>query len=75
MELNVLTVRLGEEMEARLNELAATTKQSKSAIIKDALREHLEDMEDLRDALASLNDPNDKWLTSEQIKKELRFED
>ncbi|MEQ9116528.1 MAG: DUF6290 family protein [Rickettsiales bacterium] len=71
----MLTVRLGEEMEARLNELAATTKQSKSAIIKDALREHLEDMEDLRDALASLNDPNDKWLTSEQIKKELRFED
>lgn len=71
----MLTVRLGEEMEAKLNELAATTKQSKSAIIKDALREHLEDMEDLRDALASLNDPNDKWLTSEQVKKELGLED
>jgi len=67
----MITVRLGEEIEAKLNELAISTNKTKSAIIKDALIEHLEDIEDIRDAKKRLNEPNQRYYTTAEVKAEI----
>ncbi|MGE4266714.1 MAG: DUF6290 family protein [Deferribacterales bacterium] len=43
----MLTVRLPEEIEARLNELSEKTGRPKSYYIREAVENYLEDMEDL----------------------------
>lgn len=42
----MLTIRLPEDMEARLNILAKTTKRPKSFYVREALVRSLEDIED-----------------------------
>lgn len=42
----MLTIRLPEDMEARLNTLAKTTKRPKSFYVREALERSLEDIED-----------------------------
>ena len=42
----MLTVRLPENLEKRLNALAAVTKRSKSYYVREAIERVLEDMED-----------------------------
>ncbi|MCD8554120.1 DUF6290 family protein [Seleniivibrio sp.] len=43
----MLTVRLPEEIETRLNELSEKTGRPKSYYIREAVENYLEDMEDL----------------------------
>jgi len=54
-----LTVRLGPELEARLNELAEATGRSKSHYVRQALEEFLEDRADYLLAISVLerNEP------------------
>lgn len=42
----MLTIRLPEDMEARLNVLAKTTKRPKSFYVREALERSIEDIED-----------------------------
>ncbi len=42
-----ISIRLPEDMEARLEKLAARTGRSKTFYVTEAIREHLADLEDL----------------------------
>jgi len=50
MRCPMLTVRLPEEIENRLNALAEQTGRPKSYYVKEAIENYLEDMEDIFDA-------------------------
>ena len=43
----MIAVRLPEEIEARLTELARRTGRSKTFYVREAIQEHLDDLEDL----------------------------
>ncbi len=65
----MLSVRLDEELEAKLNEIAKITKRPKSFFIKEALREYLEDIEDIIEAQKRYNDPKKELITLDEFKK------
>ena len=69
--LNVLSVRLPEELELRLNELSKLTKHSKSFFVKEALTHHLEDLEDFYISMKVLNDPKTKYYSTTEAEKYL----
>ena len=52
----MLTIRLPQEIEARLNTLATATGRSKSYYVREAILEHLDDMEDVYLAEKRLED-------------------
>ena len=63
----MLSVRLPEAMEKRLNELCKETKRSKAFYVKEALQCYLEDLEDLYIALERKANPHAKYYTSEEV--------
>ncbi len=69
--MSVLTVRLDEKTYDRLNELAARNRRTKSSFIKEMLELYLEDFDDAYTALERLNKKNAKYLTTEEVEKEL----
>ena len=66
-----INVRISEETEKRLEELAIKTHRPKSYYIKDMLERYLEEYEDAYLALERLNDRNAKYYTTDEIEKEL----
>ena len=62
---------LPPEMLERLENLAKATNRSKAFYIKEALRAHLDDLEDGYLALQRLNDKNAENLTTEELRKHL----
>jgi len=74
--MTTINARIPEELDKSLASLAHTLDRSKSYIINKALesyiREHLEDLEDAEIALASMNDPNRKLYTSEEVEAKLQ---
>lgn len=52
----MLAIRLDTETEKRLNHLAAQTHRTKSFYVKQALREYLDDLEDIYLAQKELED-------------------
>jgi len=67
----MISVRLDSELENRLNAIAKLTNRSKSFFIKEALREYLEDIEDVLEAKERFSDPKREIITLEELKKEL----
>ena len=67
----VLTVRLDEKSYGRLNKLASKNRRTKSSFINEMLEIYLEDFEDAYSALERLNKKNAKYLTIEEVEKEL----
>ena len=67
----MISVRLPEEMETRINNLAKSTQRTKSFFIKEALNNYLEDMEDYYEALKRDNDPEQNLISLEELKKAL----
>ena len=70
----MLAVRLDEEMEGRLNTLAARTHRAKSFYVKMALSEYLDDMEDIymgEKRLEDLRSGKDELVRFEDVKKDL----
>lgn len=67
----VATVKLEDELSQRLEEFSNISKISKSKIIKAALLEYLEDMEDYKIALERINDPNAEFITTEELEKQM----
>jgi predicted DNA-binding protein len=65
------TVRLPEELAARLERLARETKRSKSSFIVDALARHLDECEELEIALSRFRDPDAEWVEHADVRKEL----
>jgi predicted DNA-binding protein len=69
--MSVLTVRLDEKTYDRLQDLAAKNRRTKSSFIKEMLELYLEDFDDAYTALERLNKKNAKYLTTEEVEKEL----
>ena len=67
----VVTFRLDEKTYNRLNKLALRNRRTKSSYIKEMLEICLEDFEDSHSALERLNQKNAKYLTTEEVEKDL----
>ena len=57
----MLAVRLPEEIEQRLNRLASQTGRTKTFYVKEAILEHLEEMEDKYLAIDRLEKSGKRW--------------
>lgn len=72
----MLAIRLPEEIEKRLEELAKKTGRTKSYYVRQAILEYLEDMEDyylVEERLKSFNEAN--TIPLEEIMKRYGLED
>jgi RHH-type rel operon transcriptional repressor/antitoxin RelB len=70
-EIAILSVRLPEETYRRLSRLSEKTKRTKTSFIKEMIEESLEEYEEAYTALDRLNEKNAKYLTTEELEKEL----
>lgn len=57
----MLAIRLPEDVENRLASLAAKTGRTKTFYAKEAILEHLDDMEDKYLAINRLENPGKRW--------------
>lgn len=67
----MLSLKLPEELEERLNNLAAKTHRPKSFYLREALKEYLDEHEEAWLALERLSDKNAKYYSSEEAKEAL----
>lgn len=74
----MMTIRLPEEMEKRLSQLAKETHRTKSYYVKRAIEAFLDDQEDYLAALASYEDylqSGKKSISLEELEKKLGLYD
>lgn len=74
----MLTIRLPDEIESRLNTLANVTKRPKSFYVREALERSLEDIEDIYLAEAALEQfraSGEKAIPLEELECRLGLED
>ena len=74
----MIALRLPPEIEERLEALAKATGRSKSFYVREALIEHLEDMEDAYLAAATLERVRlgrERVFTTEEVRKDLGLDD
>jgi len=69
----MISVRLDANLEQKLNSIAKLTNRPKSFFIKEALKEYLEDIEDILEAKERLSDPKRETITLEELRKELNI--
>jgi len=69
----MLAIRLPEDIENRLSELAKKTGRTKTFYVKEAILEHLEVMEDKYLALSRLENSGKRW-TLDELEQELDLE-
>lgn len=61
----MLAIRLPEDIERRLASLAAKTGRTKTFYAKEAILQHLDDMEDRYLAINRLENPGKRWTLDE----------
>jgi len=61
----MLAIRLPEEIEARLAELAARTGRTKTFYVKEAILEHIDEIEDKYLAIHRIENPGKRWTLDE----------
>ena len=66
----MIAIRLAPEIEDRLERLAKKTGRTKSSYAREAILEHLEDLEDINLAAMRLDRPA-KTYSAEEVKHEL----
>ncbi|HEX5720458.1 MAG TPA: ribbon-helix-helix protein, CopG family [Thermoanaerobaculia bacterium] len=66
----MLAIHIDPETERRLAALAARTGRSPDDHVRDAIRTHLEDLEDLELAKERLQNPAKRW-TLEEVERKL----
>ena len=66
----MLAIRLDHDTEERLNRLARKTGRTKSYYAREAIQEHLEDLEDTYLAIERIEKP-DQLYSMEEAKREL----
>lgn len=69
----MLAIRLPAEIEARLADLAAKTGRTKTFYAKEAILEHLDELEDKYLALNRLENPGKRW-TLDELEQDLDLE-
>jgi RHH-type rel operon transcriptional repressor/antitoxin RelB len=74
----MLAIRLPKEIEDRLEALAAATGRTKTFYVREAILEHLDDLEDLylaEQRLADIRAGRTKTIPLEEVMKEYGLED
>ena len=71
--MSSLSVRIPDELFKKLNELAKKTRRTKSSFIKQLIEENIEDLEYAYMALERMNDKNAKYLSTEEVEKQLEL--
>ena len=72
----MLAVRLDDELEKRVADLATRQGRNKSALVREALIRYMEDQEDIEMAEAVLKNQSGKQTYSlEEVRRELGLED
>jgi len=71
----MLTIRLPETVEDRLDSLARKTGRTKSFYAKEAILEHLDDLEDYYLAVHRLENPPERTWTLEELEAGRDLED
>ena len=74
----MLSVRLSEELETRLNNLAAATKRPKSFYVREAIERSIEDLEDAYLAESAYEEfvkSGEKAVTLEELEQDLGLDD
>jgi len=66
-----LSLRLPEDVFKRLTILAKKTRRTKSSFLQEMIEESLQELEDGYAALERLNQKNARYLTTEEVEKEL----
>ncbi|GHC14649.1 type II toxin-antitoxin system RelB family antitoxin [Cerasicoccus arenae] len=66
----MLAIRLDQEVESRLEQLAKRTGRTKTFYAREAILEHLEDLEDYYLAVEAIQSPG-KIYTAAEAKREL----
>lgn len=61
----MLAVRLPPEIEARLTELAKKTGRTKTYYVREAIIEHIDELEDVYLSLERLEKPEKRWTLEE----------
>ncbi len=70
----MLAIRLPEEEEKRLQELANKTGRTKSFYVREAISEHLDDLEDYYLAVHRLEHPPERVWTLDELEQGLDLE-
>ncbi len=70
----MLAIRLPEEIEKRLGDLAEKTGRTKSFYAREAIMEHLEDLEDYYLAVHRLENPPERIWSLEELEQGLDLE-
>jgi RHH-type transcriptional regulator, rel operon repressor / antitoxin RelB len=66
-----ISLRIPDETFHRLNRLSLKTRRSKSSFLQEIIEASISEWEDGYMALERLNDKNAKYLTTEEVEKEL----
>jgi len=69
----ILTVRISDDTEKRLEHLSDKTKRPKSFYVKDMLEKYLADYEDAFLALERLNKKNAKYYSTKEVEELLEL--
>jgi len=67
----MLSVRLSEDMQTKLDNLASATKRPKSFFVKEALANYLDDMVDYYEAQSRSQDSARNLMSVEELEKAL----
>lgn len=70
----MLAIRLPKDIEDRLDDLAKKTGRSKSFYAREAILEHLDDLEDTYLAAERLKEPAKRW-TQDELEQGLDLDD
>lgn len=70
----MLSIRLPRDIEARLNQLAGATGLTKTALVREAILEHIDDLEDYQLAEARVR-KNCKTTALEDVERALGLAD
>jgi len=70
----MLAIRLPEDIEKRLVDLAEKTGRTKTYYAREAIIEHLEDLEDYYLAVHRLENPPERFWSLEELEQEVDLE-
>jgi RHH-type rel operon transcriptional repressor/antitoxin RelB len=68
--MNMLAIRLSPDIEKRLEELSRRTGRTQTYYAREAIVEHLDDLEDYYLAMNRLENPGRRWTMGE-VEKEI----
>ncbi len=69
----VVSIRISDTVNKKLNEISKETERAKSFHIQKALETYIEQYADLQIARDRLNDPRDEVFTSKEMRKMLEL--